>query len=106
MKRYLPNFVTGISVPQTTNTEVVCITDEDKDIVEYIARFAAHRVRHKAYRLKCSEETTTTLELVGALIWPADESTSALVNCQQRGGLLLVHGTAELANFQCIRSHV
>ena len=30
---------------RTTNTEVVCITDEDKDIVEYIAGFAAHRIR-------------------------------------------------------------
>ena len=92
LKRYLPNFATGISVPHTTNTEVVCITEEDKDIVEYIAGFAAHRVKHKAYRLKCSEKKTTTLELVSALIRPTDESTSALVNCQQHGGLLSVHG--------------
>ena len=79
------------TVSRTPSTEVVCITDEDKDIVEYIAGFAAHRIRQKAYRLKGSVEKTTTLELVGALIRHADESTSALVNCQQRGGLLSVH---------------
>ena len=32
------------------------------------------------------------MELVSVLIRPAGESTSALVNCQQRGGLLSVHG--------------
>ena len=28
----------------TTNTEVVCITDEDKDIIEYIAGFVVHQL--------------------------------------------------------------
>ena len=80
------------AVSGTPSTEVVCISEEDKDIVEYIAGFAAHRIRQKAFRLKCSGDKTTTLELVSALIRPAGESTSALVNCQQRGGLLSVHG--------------
>ena len=80
------------AVSRTPSTEVVCISEEDKDIVEYIAGFAAHRIRQKAFRLKCSGDKTTTLELVSALIRPAGESTSALVNCQQHGGLLSVHG--------------
>ena len=67
------------------------ITDVDKDTIEYIAGSAIARILQKAYRLKSSEEKTTTLELVCALIRPADESTSARVNCQQRGGLLSVH---------------
>ena len=70
------------------------ITDEDKDTIKYIAGSAIPRILQKAYRLKCSEEKTTTLELVGALIRPAGESTSALVNCQQRGCLLSVHGNS------------
>ena len=36
--------------------------------------------------------THSATALVSALIRPAGESTSTLVNCQQRGGLLSVHG--------------
>ena len=54
------------AVSRTPSTEVVSITEEDKDIVEYIAGFAAHRIRQKAFRLKCSGEKTTTL----FLYWP------------------------------------
>ena len=50
----------GTGCRSTTNTEVVCITDEDKDIIEYIAEFAVHLIRQKAYRLKCGIEKSTT----------------------------------------------
>ena len=88
---------TQAAVPHTTDTEHVCISDDDKDIIEYIAGFVLHRIRQKAYRLKCGMEKTATLELVGALVNNADESTSTLIKCQQRGGLLSAH-----ANLICI----
>ena len=58
-------------------------------VLEYMAGFAVHRIRQKAYRLTCGIEKSTNLELVSALMGTADESTSTLINCQQRGGCYL-----------------
>ena len=70
--------------------DIVSIADSDIDIVEYIAGFVLHRIRQKAYRLQSSVEKTATLELIGGMIRDAEDATSSLIKCQQRGGLLSV----------------
>ena len=70
--------------------DTVSISDYDIDIVEYIAGFVLHRIRQKAQRLQTSVEKTATLELIGCMIRNAEDATSTLIKCQQRGGLLSV----------------
>ncbi|XP_014679088.1 PREDICTED: uncharacterized protein LOC106818934 [Priapulus caudatus] len=72
-----------------TSSRPLAITEEEGEIVAYIAGFVLHRLKQKAFRLSDSKEKTIKLDVINKLI--RDEAvaiTSRLILAKQRGGLL------------------
>ena len=78
-------------LPETTPpAEPEPVSDDDKDIVQYIAGFVVYRLRKVTKRLNNSDYRTHKLEMITAMIDSTGPCTSLLVKTKQRGGLLSV----------------
>ena len=67
------------------------LSDDDKDIMQYVAGFVLHRIKRITSRLQESPSRRQKLELIDVLTRPEEEpETSTLITTLQRGGLMSV----------------
>lgn len=73
-----------------SETGVAPITDDDKDIIEYIAGFTMQRLKRKVMRQANSVDKSEWLQLIDHITVCEAQPTSKLIAAKQRGGLLTV----------------
>lgn len=75
---------------RTTDSVSVSISQDDNDIIEYIAGFVLFREKQKAYRLKDSPHKSQLLEIIDSIQEKEAPTKPSLTSVLTRGGLICV----------------